>query len=488
MLFRSDGSSTISLRGLGADRTLILVDGHRVLRGDVNSIPAAMIQRIEVLTAGASATYGSDAIGGVVNFITKKNYHGVQVTANYGESSRKDGKSHGYTLTLGNSSDKGGFVAGIGYSKIEGIQADQRAFSENSVSIGGAPGALETYIGGSASSPYGDIGIPVPDPKGPPLSAQAQKVYTAWKGCVDSGSGRLARNPDATGMNPITDYHCYQLAGAASDKYNYASTNLIMTPQQRTNGFVLSHYNINDNVQVYFNAYFNKTRSNFQLAPAVYGSPYGANISADNYYNPFGTEFSSSGSLFLARLSAIGPRFADYSNTLFQGTAGVKGHFTISDRRWDWDVGMDYGHNTRIITTGGLPNMNKLYTGPSYMGSDGVVHCGVAGSSSNPTNCDASFNPFNLQSPNSVAALQNSAVPALTNRYSQMKEFYANANGGLVDLPAGTMRLAVGLSYRKQHMATRVDPVLTVDPATGTCVLGSQCSAGMRGGYNVKEA
>src|SRR5699024_10925549 len=80
-----DGASTVRLRGLGPARTLILVDGHRVLRSDVNSIPAAMIQRIEVLTDGASATYGSDAIGGVVNFITKKHYHGVQLTANYGE-------------------------------------------------------------------------------------------------------------------------------------------------------------------------------------------------------------------------------------------------------------------------------------------------------------------------------------------------------------------------------------------------------------------
>lgn len=472
-----DGSSTVSLRGLGPNRTLLLVDGHRVLRSDVNSIPAAMIQRIEVLTDGASATYGSDAIGGVVNFITKKNYHGVQLTANYGESSRQDGKSHGYTLTLGNSSDKGGFVAGVGYSKIEGIEAGQREFSENAVSIGGAPGALQTYIGGSSSSPYGNISIPKTGP-------MASKLAAAYPGC---SSGALARNPGASGLNALTDYHCYQLSGAASDKYNYATTNLIMTPQQRTNGFVLSHYNINDNIQVYFNAYFNKTRSNFQLAPAVYGSPYGADISAGNYYNPFGVNFNATGSRFAARLSAIGPRFADYSNTLFQGSAGVKGHISIAERRWDWDVGMDYGHNTLVLTTGGLPNMNKLYTGPSFMDpATGQVTCGTAAAP--VPGCDASFNPFNLQSPNSRAALQKSAVPALTNSYDQMRAFHASANGGLVDLPAGTMSLALGLSYRKEHSATRVDPVLTVDPATGTCVLGSQCSAGMRGGYNVKEA
>ncbi|HET7268949.1 MAG TPA: TonB-dependent receptor [Oleiagrimonas sp.] len=467
-----EGSTSISLRGLGPDRTLILVNGHRVLSGDVNSIPANMIARIDVLTDGASAVYGSDAIGGVVNFITKTHYKGMQLTANYGQSSRADGRSQGYTLTLGSMGDKGGFIAGIGYSKMEGVEAANRAFSENSVSIGGPANNLQTYIGGSSNSPYGHIGIPATGP-----------VAAAFAGCA---SGALARNPGASGMDPINDYHCYQNSGANSDKYNYATVNLIMTPQQHTNGFILSHYDLNDDVTVYFNAYYNKTRSNFQLAPATYHVGHGVDISKDNYYNPFGTDFNPMGSQFNSRLETIGSRIADFGTTLFQGSLGIKGDFMLFDNRWDWDVGMDYGHLSRVETTSGLPNLNKLYTGPSFMDTDGVVKCGTPGDVI--SGCDASFNPFNMQSPNSVAALKKAAVPALTNTYQQQRVYHANVNGGLFNLPAGTVQLALGLNYRTEHLVSRVDPVLTRNPETGSCVLGSMCSSGMRGGYNVKEA
>ncbi|MGA9828518.1 MAG: TonB-dependent receptor plug domain-containing protein, partial [Rhodanobacteraceae bacterium] len=77
------GSSTVSLRGLGSGRTLILVDGQRVLNNDINTIPASVVERIEVLKDGASSVYGSDAIGGVVNFIMRKDYQGAEFTGDY---------------------------------------------------------------------------------------------------------------------------------------------------------------------------------------------------------------------------------------------------------------------------------------------------------------------------------------------------------------------------------------------------------------------
>ena len=109
------GSSSINLRGLGSRRTLILVDGRRLLSKDPNAVPVDAIERIEVLPNGASATYGSDAIGGVVNFILRKDYQGATFTANVGESDRGDGDQSGYSFTFGQTSDKGSIMAGVNY-------------------------------------------------------------------------------------------------------------------------------------------------------------------------------------------------------------------------------------------------------------------------------------------------------------------------------------------------------------------------------------
>ena len=95
------GASTIDLRGFGSQRTLILIDGHRAVNNDVNAIPASAVERIEVLTVGASSVYGSDAVAGVVNFIMRKDFQGLQATIDIGASSRGDGQRQGGSFTRG---------------------------------------------------------------------------------------------------------------------------------------------------------------------------------------------------------------------------------------------------------------------------------------------------------------------------------------------------------------------------------------------------
>ena len=116
-----DGQANVSLRGLGSVRSLVLIDGHRLQIGgttaDVNAIPANLIERIEVLTDGASAIYGSDAIGGVVNVITRKNYQGLEISGQYGVSDRDDGARRGFNLTIGQTTDRGSVMGGIDYNK-----------------------------------------------------------------------------------------------------------------------------------------------------------------------------------------------------------------------------------------------------------------------------------------------------------------------------------------------------------------------------------
>ena len=111
------GASTVSLRGLGSNRTLVLIDGHRVINSgggaDINTIPVAMVERVVVLKDGASSVYGSDAIGGVINFIMRKNFQGAEFSANYGVSDHSDGARQGESAIFGQSTDKGSIVAGI---------------------------------------------------------------------------------------------------------------------------------------------------------------------------------------------------------------------------------------------------------------------------------------------------------------------------------------------------------------------------------------
>jgi outer membrane receptor protein involved in Fe transport len=469
------GGSSIGLRGLGSQRTLVLINGHRYLSGDPNSIPANMIERIEVLTDGASSVYGSDAVAGVVNFILRSDYQGAEFSANYGISDKDDGESKGYQFTFGQSSDKGSIMAGISYNKTDQVLAGHRDFSRNSVTLyGTANTPPQGYIGGSSSSPFGHIQIP-PD------------FASLYPGC-----GYLALNPGASGQNVATDYHCYRNnpdANGPSDKYNYATVNLIMTPQERTGLFLNGNYKLTDNVEVYASVMHNKTSSAFQLAPAVYGSPYGAVISADSYYNPFGVEFSSAdtGYAMTSRLASLGNRSASFGTTVDHVSTGFKGSFGVwNDQQWNWEVGFDYGHVSQQTTTFGLPNMTIVNqaTGPSFLDTDGVVKCGAPGAVI--SGCTP-INIFNLDDPDTIAFLQKAGAPATSGFFATEKVGRIDLNGGLFELPAGTMQLAIGASYRKEYTHSNVDTSLLINPATGQCALGSQCGSPLQGGYNVKE-
>lgn len=122
------GASAISLRGPGDKRTLVLVNGIRLACNDVNAIPSSMIERIEVLSDGASAVYGSDAIGGVVNFILRSRFDGVQFSSDFGTSSEGDGNRRNFTLTAGKTWERGNLIGGLSYHNIDAVSAAARDY------------------------------------------------------------------------------------------------------------------------------------------------------------------------------------------------------------------------------------------------------------------------------------------------------------------------------------------------------------------------
>jgi len=476
------GFTSIGLRGLGSTRTLTLINGHRYLSGDPNSIPANMIERIEVLTDGASSVYGSDAVAGVVNFILRSDYQGAEFSANYGIADADDGQSTGYNFTFGQTSDRGSIMAGINYNKQEQVLAGHREFSKNSVSLYGTNG-LSPYgqaygqqvptgtIGGSTSSPYGHI--------------QTPDAFRDIYNCAF-----LARNPGTSGQNVATDYHCYRNnpnAAGPSDKYNFATVNLVMTPQERTGLFLNGNYKLTDNVEVYASVLHNKTSSSFQLAPDPLTTAGGLQISADSYYNPFGIDYRAGEGNFGTRLVTLGNRRGSFGTSVDQVSTGLKGSFSVwNDQQWNWDVGMDYGHVSQQTTTSGLPNLTELNkaTGPSFVDAGGVVRCGTPDAVID--GCTP-VNIFDLNDPNTISVLNSVGAPASSNFFTQEKVWRGDMNGGLFELPAGTMQLAVGASYRKEYTHSIVDTSLQINPATGQCVLGSQCGSSLQGGYNVKD-
>src|SRR6185312_5125216 len=140
-----DGASRVSLRGLGTGRTLVLIDGQRMLNADLNLVPQNMVQRIDVLAEGASTTYGSDAVGGVVNILLRHDFDGVEMSFNDGISGHGDGQRHGISLSMGHSGDRYNIVGGIDYNKYDAVPNSRRDFaahqlylSDGQVSVSGS--------------------------------------------------------------------------------------------------------------------------------------------------------------------------------------------------------------------------------------------------------------------------------------------------------------------------------------------------------------
>ena len=261
------GSATIDLRGLGSDRTLVLVNGHRMgfgdvtaLAPDINQIPGALVERIEVLTGGASSTYGSDAMAGVVNFVMKSDFEGLEVDYQYSSfhhnqgnstvqsaltaagfdqapGSTWDGGGHDINVTMGvNSSDgKGNITAYFGYRTIDPVTQSERDFSACALSGGGA-----FDCAGSSTLPSGRF--------------------------TDFGA-------NAAAMNGLAGYD-WTVDGTAFVPrdgllYNYAPPNHYQRPDERWTAGMFGHYEVNESFEGYAEFQFMDDRTNAQIAPSA---------------------------------------------------------------------------------------------------------------------------------------------------------------------------------------------------------------------------
>jgi len=458
------GGAFISLRGLGTNRTLVLIDGRRAINNDINAIPASAIERVEVLTSGASAVYGSDAIAGVVNFIMRKDYQGAELSLNYGVSDRDDGARKGYTLTFGHTSDRGSLFGGIDYNEMDEIIASHRDFAQFALLYRDG----NIIEGGSLVGPGGAFLAG--------MSTFADCSYYGY-GVADSSA------PGGNGIPP--GFRCYvgSEQSSVNDNYNYAPVNLITTPQERTNFFLNGNYKISDSSEIYAQVFHNETKSGAQLAalPVTFSSA-GITVSADNPYNPFGFAIGRGGEgNFAVRVTGLGPRMSEYRIQTSQGRVGLRG--SLFDTDWQYDVWANYGHVNYSFANINYLNgaaMSRALGADCTMPTAGV-----------PYDTNTCLDIFHQDNPITQELLQSFySLNTFEGARQKEEQIGIDLNGSLFDLPAGTVQLAVGANYRKFEVRQWADTVTITDPATSTCPAGSPslCTAPYSGGYNLKEA
>ncbi|MBY6190465.1 TonB-dependent receptor [Microbulbifer agarilyticus] len=464
------GQKKIDMRGLGFNRTLVLVNGRRMAGDatgdgavDINNVPEAMIERVEVLKDGASTIYGSDALAGVVNFILKDDFEGFEVNANLGAGT-EDGQAEnsGFSMLAGINGDRGNMMMSLGYSvQEEMVQAERPWATEALYPILQEDGSFEAQ--GSGSSNSRKIRVP----------GEGNYIY-------DSSIG-MARE------------------FASGDVYNYAPVNALITPNERWQFGVLGNIEISDDVEGYVEAIYTRRTSHQRLAPDASfavsstvetpnnGAQWNDWVPASNPYNPFGVNAAGEDGILGTAddmndlgISDIGVRvnrrFQESGGRLFtqvadsyRMVAGFKGN--IADKV-DWDFSYTFSENQTFDETTNYGRFDRwaIIVDPEACAADSA--CADAGVL-NP------FGEFGSITPEQMAYL---SANSLKDFYKSRMEVTSLAfSGDLFEMAGGTAGWAVGFENRNEKGQYIPDEFVSEGLTTG--------GAGdpLEGGFSVHE-
>ncbi len=467
-----NGETRVSLRNLGSNRTLVLVNGRRWVGGtglggavDLNTIPTAAVERIEVLKDGASTIYGSDAIAGVVNVILRQNFEGAEANAYIGQFDKGDGTRQAYDFTIGSASDRFTAMLGFGWVKEEPVMAGDREISAEPVfGTGNAFGSGTTPGGRFALCPGGFDTATNTCPGGQTNFNGGGGTFT-----YDAG-GNSAPRP-------------FLIPG---DIYNFAPDNYLLTPQERRSVFASGSVDVTDDIRFKTTITYNERVSEQLLAamPVVLGTAPGANpmsqavfISADSIYNPFGQDISRINRRFVE----TGGRSFNQKVTTFAVNAGFEGTLTFGEKYFDWEAGYFRGENQANNTTFGLMNVIALRQalGPSFVDGAGVARCGT------PTAIITGCVPLNLLG--GVGSITQEMLDFVSftahdeYNYTQ-RTYYANISGDLFDLPGGPLGFSFGLEHRDESGYDSPDALINSGNTTGNARTATS------GAYKLDEA
>ena len=418
------GGQYISLRNLGAQRTLVLVNGKRLGISpngyqDISQIPGVMVERIEVLKDGASSIYGSDAMAGVINIITRKNFDGAEANVYTGQYSQGDGKKESYDFMVGFSGDRGSVTVAAEYHNEEEVWAKDRWFSQ--YTRPGYPTSGLTTVG-----QWGNWALP---------------GTSTWY-APNRGSNAIGQE----------NFHEQTM----DDTSNSSDQMHLLTPLERRALYVNANYDITDNVRFTSDLGYTKRTSARQIAGyPTQSTAIGAPMSKDSYFNPTGGESAVN----WRRRGWEVPRTTDSDVTSWRFTAALEGSFKVADRYFDWDVGYLFNQTDTVTVNNGnfyIPAV-QASVGASFLNAAGQIQCGTPDKPIALTDC-VPWNPFAGFGTGAVAnSLDDKAVRDYLFREEHAlgdtttTSYFANLAGSLFTLPAGDLAFAVGYEYRKEE-------------------------------------
>jgi outer membrane receptor protein involved in Fe transport len=495
----NSGAATLNLRNLGDNRNLVLLDGRRLqpstsaLAIDINTIPSALIESIEVITGGASAVYGADAVSGVVNFKLKRKFEGVQVDAYYGLSERGDNRIVDVSAVMGgNFADgRGNAVLGLAYSDRGEIANIDIPFLQNGYRVGAIPSSSSFLASGYYS---------------PVANQPSQAALDAYFGQFGAPAGAVTRatqigfNNDQASLFNITGANIYnytnpQYPRYAIDSYtsltsktvkqNFGADTLASLPLTRYSAFGNVTFEVAEGVQAYTQLMYTRYNSTTAGGAPVAASSWSVLIPRDAAH-PVPAALAAlldsrptPGAAWQANkdLTYMGLGIVDHTNDVFQFQAGLRG--TIAGTDLTWDVSASHGE-TQLVDNGvsGFASLAR-YTELMQAANYGANYTGKYGK------CTSGLNPFGEQNGVGAGQFSASGLPQVSadcidylNPYwtstTRLKQdiIEAGVQGKIMDLPAGEMRFAAGTGYRSNTVRTQPDTAFAPDAGFFADIIG----------------
>jgi iron complex outermembrane recepter protein len=493
------GQSNIDLRGLGANRNLVLINGRRAMVSasdqtvDVNTIPQALIERIEIITGGAGTAYGADAVAGAVNLILKDDFEGVDIRAGFADTQDYDAHEYNAGLTLGANfaEDRGNAVVAFEYSEREGLIKSQRDFAAIAT-------ATTTFLPEGLYFPSGNA----------PSQAAVDTVFNRYgvgAGAVPANSNLIGFNLDGTLFSrgifnsPLQVQNFRYPTDLAVNtnlfpdvySYNFDSVNILTLPLERRSMMLKFDYDLGEKVEVFSQFGYTEYTSAQALAPtplATVGTaaPGEASDLPPQAESPFVTPGRSIGNALIVpvtnpfipadfaqllasrtgdnpalvgsgatepfllrqRTLTAGLRQSNYENTVIQYLFGARGDIAGS---WRWEAYASEGR-TEINETQ-LGNIDTQ-----------VVQDLLAMPDGGASECEGGFDPFGRQPISADCREKLEVVNTLTEEYKQ-QIVQAFVTGEVVDMPAGPLSVVVGAEYRGFRYS--FDPGAASGPISG---------------------
>ena len=438
------GMSTVNLRSMGSHRTLILIDGHRPtqtadasgrLVTDLQNIPASLIDHIEILTGGASAVYGSDALAGVVNVILKKDFEGLDINAQAFSTEEKDGETQAFSLSFGNNFNegKGNFVVSLDYINQEEMTWKSRPGSQAQTSYVNNPndsGANQVILSNVGWADYN-------------IESDRPTFYN-----YNSGEYfQFNRNADGSlsdGFLAITDAELSDYYKQSHDlnpnMYSSVADKQPVQPYDRINVNLQGNYELTDNIYFSSGLNYSKVDSNIRLDTDyiyswhgkvnIYDAPFEVPEQVIAAAESIGTENIRVPYTF----NDIGPRSVEVNREYVSANFGLEGDL---DNGWAWDAYASLG-NTSVEQT----HTNSVYTARNS-------HYQLVGACEDTNSC-VEFNPFQPMSQEAIDYLRLDPFTDKTETFQYTAS--VGLSGDVLTLPAGDLMFSTGIDVRQEGL------------------------------------